>query len=140
MKCAGRLAVTHHTSLPKQKLRYSSYNALRFTCALHARGLYVAISKSHKLVAYNFLSHSLHSCVHARSCVLGKRMSIKGTRACVSAVLDGSINDVKFTKDPVFGFEVPNSLAGVESNVLNPRDVSYTNTLSYYYCKCLLIY
>jgi ATP-dependent phosphoenolpyruvate carboxykinase len=59
-------------------------------------------------------------------------MSIKGTRACVHAVLDGSINDVKFTKDPVFGFEVPNSLAGVESNVLNPRDVSYITIISLY--------
>jgi ATP-dependent phosphoenolpyruvate carboxykinase len=65
-------------------------------------------------------------------------MSIKGTRACVHAVLDGSINDVKFTKDPVFGFEVPNSLAGVESNVLNPRDVSLLNVIILS-CKYLLL-
>lgn len=32
---------------------------------------------------------------------VGKRMSIKATRACVNAVLDGSINHSKFTTDPV---------------------------------------
>jgi ATP-dependent phosphoenolpyruvate carboxykinase len=67
-------------------------------------------------------------------------MSIKGTRACVSAVLDGSINDVKFTKDPVFGFEVPNSLAGVESNVLNPRDVSYISCYHPTICIVLQVF
>ena len=32
---------------------------------------------------------------------VGKRMSIKATRACVNSVLDGSINKTKFTADPV---------------------------------------
>ena len=32
---------------------------------------------------------------------MGKRMSIKATRACVDAVLDGSINKTKFNKEPV---------------------------------------
>lgn len=32
---------------------------------------------------------------------VGKRMSIKATRACVDAVLDGSINETNFTPDPV---------------------------------------
>ncbi|CAN0326799.1 unnamed protein product [Discosporangium mesarthrocarpum] len=53
---------------------------------------------------------------------VGKRMSIKATRACVNAVLDGSINSTTFSLDPVFGFEVPQSLPGVESKVLNPRE------------------
>jgi phosphoenolpyruvate carboxykinase (ATP) len=52
---------------------------------------------------------------------IGKRMSIKTTRACVEAILDGTINDAVFHKDPVFGFEVPESLPGVDSKVLNPR-------------------
>ncbi|CAN0414623.1 unnamed protein product, partial [Hapterophycus canaliculatus] len=34
---------------------------------------------------------------------VGKRMSIKATRACVNAVLDGSINKASFTEDPVRG-------------------------------------
>ena len=39
----------------------------------------------------------------------------------MDAILDGSINDVEFKTDPVFGFEVPVSLHGVDSNLLNPR-------------------
>ena len=50
-------------------------------------------------------------------------MSIKATRACVNAILDGSINDAQFSKDPIFGFEVPKSLHSVPSSVLNPREV-----------------
>jgi phosphoenolpyruvate carboxykinase (ATP) len=52
---------------------------------------------------------------------VGDRMSIKTTRTCVDAILDGSINDVEFKTDPVFGFEVPVSLHGVDSQLLNPR-------------------
>lgn len=52
---------------------------------------------------------------------VGKRMSIDTTRACIHAILDGSINDVEFRTDPVFGYQVPVSLEGVESAVLDPR-------------------
>jgi ATP-dependent phosphoenolpyruvate carboxykinase len=51
----------------------------------------------------------------------GKRMSIKATRACIDAILDGSINDAQFAKDPMFGFEVPVELPGVPANICNPR-------------------
>ena len=37
---------------------------------------------------------------------VGKRMSIKDTRACIDAILDGSINKCEFETDPVFGFQV----------------------------------
>ena len=53
---------------------------------------------------------------------VGERMSIKGTRACIDAILDGSIKDATFTEDPIFGFDVPTELPGVASNVCNPRD------------------
>jgi len=53
---------------------------------------------------------------------VGERMSIKATRACVDAVLDGSIQMAEFTEDPVFGFQVPTELPGVASNVCNPRE------------------
>lgn len=49
-------------------------------------------------------------------------VSIKATRACIDAILDGSIKTAKFTKDPVFGFSIPKSLPGVEAKVLNPRE------------------
>jgi phosphoenolpyruvate carboxykinase (ATP) len=52
----------------------------------------------------------------------GKRMSIKVTRACIDRVLDGTIKTVGTRKDERFGFEVPVSLPGVPSEVLNPRE------------------
>jgi phosphoenolpyruvate carboxykinase (ATP) len=60
----------------------------------------------------------------------GKRMSIKDTRACIDAILDGSINHSHFVKDPVFGFDVPTELDGVHSNVLTPRN-TWTNPDDY---------
>jgi len=38
---------------------------------------------------------------------IGKRISIKYTRSLLNAALDGSLLNVKYRKDPVFGFEVP---------------------------------
>ena len=52
---------------------------------------------------------------------MGKRMSIKNTRTCINAILDGSIKSATFTEDPVFGFSVPQALHGVEGGVLDPR-------------------
>ena len=49
------------------------------------------------------------------------RMPIKATRALLNAALDGSLNDAEFRKDPNFGFEVPVSVAGVDSKLLDPR-------------------
>lgn len=52
---------------------------------------------------------------------IGERMSIQTTRACVNAILSGQIQDAEFVEDPVFGFEVPTALEGIDSEVLNPR-------------------
>ncbi len=52
---------------------------------------------------------------------VGSRMPIKATRKMLSAALDGSLNDVEFRTDTNFGFEVPVSLSGVETNILDPR-------------------
>ncbi|UOR15465.1 phosphoenolpyruvate carboxykinase [Qipengyuania aquimaris] len=51
----------------------------------------------------------------------GHRMPIKATRALLNAALDGSLNDAEFRKDPNFGFEVPVSVPGVDSTILDPR-------------------
>ncbi len=53
---------------------------------------------------------------------VGKRMPIKATRALLNAALDGSLGDAEFRTDPNFGFEVPVSVPGVDSAILNPRD------------------
>ena len=60
----------------------------------------------------------------------GHRMSIKDTRACIDAILDGSINDTSFVHDETFGFEIPTSLPEVDSSVLNPRN-SWPNKVEY---------
>jgi ATP-dependent phosphoenolpyruvate carboxykinase len=53
---------------------------------------------------------------------VGSRMTIKTTRSCIDAIIDGTIKDVEWTVDPVFGFEVPKSLPGLEDvSVLDPR-------------------
>ena len=50
-----------------------------------------------------------------------KRMPIKATRALLNAALDGSLNSAEFRKDPNFGFEVPVSVPGVDTKLLDPR-------------------
>jgi phosphoenolpyruvate carboxykinase (ATP) len=52
---------------------------------------------------------------------VGRRMPIKETRALLNAALDGSLNNVEFRKDPNFGFEVPVSVPGVDTKLLDPR-------------------
>jgi phosphoenolpyruvate carboxykinase (ATP) len=39
----------------------------------------------------------------------------------LNAALDGSLNNVEFRKDPNFGFEVPVSVPGVDTSILDPR-------------------
>lgn len=51
----------------------------------------------------------------------GERMSIKTTRTCIDAIMDGSIQNAEFVKDPVFGFDVPKELEGVDPEVLDIR-------------------
>ena len=53
---------------------------------------------------------------------VGERMSIKQTRACIDAILDGSIHNVEMREDDIFRFDVPIELEGVPMNVCNPRE------------------
>ena len=52
----------------------------------------------------------------------GKRISIKDTRGIIDAILDGSIAKAPTKKIPVFDFEVPTALPGVDPHILDPRD------------------
>src|SRR5512139_3133451 len=51
---------------------------------------------------------------------VGKRISIKYTRALLNAVLTGKLDKVNYYKDPIFGFEVPEHCPGVPDEVLEP--------------------
>ena len=53
---------------------------------------------------------------------VGKRMSIKDTRDCINAILDGSINDSEFDTTLTFRLHVPKTLGDIDPNVLNPRN------------------
>lgn len=53
---------------------------------------------------------------------IGKRISIKYTRALLSAALDGSLLGVDYQTDPVFGFKVPKTCDGVPASALNPAE------------------
>ena len=53
---------------------------------------------------------------------VGKRMSIKDTRACINAILDGSINNSEFDTTKTFRLHVPKTLGNIDPNVLNPRN------------------
>jgi len=54
---------------------------------------------------------------------VGKRMSLKDTRACIHDILNGSINDAEFETIDVFNLSVPKMLDGVYNNtILNPRN------------------
>lgn len=52
----------------------------------------------------------------------GNRMPIKVTRALLHAALDGSLNMAPMRIDPNFGFEVPEIVPGVDTQILNPRE------------------
>ena len=48
-------------------------------------------------------------------------MPIKATRALLTAALSGTLDDVEYRVDPVFGFDVPVSVPGVDTALLDPR-------------------
>ncbi len=52
---------------------------------------------------------------------VGRRMSIKHTRAIIDAIHYGSLAKSEVNKDPVFGFDVPLSCADLPQNVLCPE-------------------
>src|SRR5574344_717854 len=52
----------------------------------------------------------------------GKRISIKDTRGIIDAILSGDILKAPTKKIPVFDFEVPTQLPGVDTGILDPRD------------------
>ena len=56
----------------------------------------------------------------------GKRISIRDTRGIIDAILDGAILNAPTKKLPIFDFEIPTELPGVDPAILDPRD-TYAN-------------
>jgi len=53
---------------------------------------------------------------------VGKRMSLRHTRAILDAIHDGSLAKIATRTDGVFGFEVPTSCNNLPTELLEPRD------------------
>jgi len=51
---------------------------------------------------------------------IGSRISINHTRAILTAVLNGELDQVGYLKDPWFGFDIPVMCPGVPDEILNP--------------------
>jgi phosphoenolpyruvate carboxykinase (ATP) len=52
----------------------------------------------------------------------GQRMKLSYTRAMITAALNGELDHVAFTPDPVFGLAIPQFVPGVPEEVLVPRN------------------
>lgn len=52
----------------------------------------------------------------------GSRMSLKYTRAMITAAMNGELNNAEYVPHNVFSVLVPQAVAGVPSEILNPRD------------------
>ena len=51
----------------------------------------------------------------------GDRMPIEATRTLLHAALSGALDDAEFRTDELFGFDVPVSVPGVVTKLLDPR-------------------
>lgn len=64
-------------------------------------------------------------------CGVGKRISIRHTRALLNAALRGDLENVPYRTDPIFGFQVPTQCPGVPDEVLDPSS-SWPNKEEYW--------
>lgn len=53
---------------------------------------------------------------------VGKRMKLDYTRAMITAVLEGKLEDAEYIAHPVFGILMPRNCPNVPSEILNPRN------------------
>ena len=53
---------------------------------------------------------------------IGSRMSLKYTRALITAALNGDLKNVNYVKHEIFGVAMPTECAGVPSEILSPRN------------------
>ena len=51
----------------------------------------------------------------------GKRMSLGVTRAIIDAIHNGQLADQPFSRDAIFGIDVPQTCPGVDAKILQPR-------------------
>jgi len=72
------------------------------------------------LVKYSVKTWLLNTGLVGGPAGIGKRISIDHTRALLSAVLNGDLDQVSYQVDPWFGFGIPQSCPHVPDEILNP--------------------
>ena len=68
----------------------------------------------------------------------GHRIALPLTRAMISAVLSGALDQVGTHTHPIFGVEIPNEVPGVPQEVLNP-ELSWSDKSAYHEEAALLV-
>ncbi len=53
---------------------------------------------------------------------VGNRIALKFTRAMITAILNGDLENINYTEHKVFGLKMPNSCPNVPSKILSPRN------------------
>ncbi|MGW8266691.1 MAG: phosphoenolpyruvate carboxykinase (ATP) [Longimicrobiales bacterium] len=86
---------------------------------VHHPFVYANILKE-KMEAYGSLCWLINTGWTGGPFGIGKRISIHHTRALLDAALSGELNEVKFRKDKIFGFDVPKSCPEVPEDILDP--------------------
>jgi phosphoenolpyruvate carboxykinase (ATP) len=61
---------------------------------------------------------------------IGKRMSLKHTRALITEALEARLDKVEYETHPIFGLAMPKTCANVPAEVLNPRN-TWANKADY---------
>ncbi|MDT8308533.1 MAG: phosphoenolpyruvate carboxykinase (ATP), partial [Bacteroidales bacterium] len=60
----------------------------------------------------------------------GNRIDIKTTRTIITSIFDNTIEEADYELFPVFNLQIPKSLPGIDSKILNPRN-TWTNPAAY---------
>ncbi len=53
---------------------------------------------------------------------VGERMSLKYTRAMITAAMNGELDNVEFQNQPIFDLSIPTTCPNVPDEILNPKD------------------
>ena len=86
---------------------------------VHPPGTYADLLKA-KMLRYGANAWLLNTGWVGGKFGVGKRISIRYTRRLLNAALDGELDEVPYTQDPVFGFQTPKSCPDVPDSVLDP--------------------
>lgn len=54
---------------------------------------------------------------------VGKRISLKHTRAIIDAIHSGELDKAEYVTTPIFGLQVPKAISGVPAEILSPENV-----------------